>query len=414
MNYRDCIRTGGILLALVVNASCSGQKYKLLSPDELKNRDGWYDFGEFLYRGELRKGKPAGPGELYYPASGIRVSGGFHQGAAHGMVTIVARGYGTLRGDMTMGVLSRGKAELDNGDVYAGGFDKWRFHGQGMLIRANNTRYQGAFAAGLPNGQGMSYDPSTGTLLEATFKNGSPNGRGLRERNGAAEAVHFQDGRDITEQERNDRAAAPIVKRAEDNLRAKQQAEAAQQKEADSWGKTADWLADRVSPSGIRDFGKECSCWFRVEINTADGRVEIWEQTCLPLYSTKLSPDEQREIERAHGEKYRVCNSWQKDINNPNIRQEIANLEERHRQAMASFAEARRAREEAAAALARTKEEIRRRQHAEVQQRVAAFKAEEDRLARQRMTELAQRCSVRPCYCPVILKNTPKNAVSCQ
>lgn len=413
MDSRPFLLASATLLALAASASCTGQQYyKPISVAEFEKERGWYDFGEFRYRGSLRNGKPDGLGELVYPARGIWVNGGFHQGRAHGMARILVRGLGTLDGHVGAGVLTKGKAELENGDVYAGSFSNWRFHGQGMLIKRNDVRYQGAFAAGLPNGLGMSYDPATGTLIEATFRNGAPNGAGLIERSNAVTAAHFKNGQDVTEQERHDRAAAPVLKRAENELHAKQQAEYAQSEEAKKWRETAHGLQESVSPSGIRKFRQECGCWYKLEI--VDGRWEVYEQVCLPLISGNLSVDEQREVQRVFSEKARACHRWQEDIADPTIGDQIDRLWERHEQAMAQLAELRRAREEAAAALQRTKELARLRQHAEVQQRTAQFKAEEDRLARARMADLRQRCNLRPCYCPVLLKTTPKNAVSCQ
>ena len=114
-----------------------------------------------LYAGEWRDGKPDGQGTSNYPNGTVQFIGEWREGVAHG----------------------RGTRYFDDGE-YVGEFRQGFAHGKGSIYAKNgNVLFEGNFAKGKPNGEGIQYlDGVSGKsrllLYEGEWLDGNPHGTG--------------------------------------------------------------------------------------------------------------------------------------------------------------------------------------------------------------------------------------------
>jgi hypothetical protein len=108
-----------------------------------------------VYQGEIVDGEKHGRGKNTFNSHPVfeEYEGDFVNGSMHG----------------------RGKMVLRNGNVYVGDFNNDFMEGNGtMTYREDNSRYEGEWARGLPNGQGNVYDRQGNFLYSAQFINDEP------------------------------------------------------------------------------------------------------------------------------------------------------------------------------------------------------------------------------------------------
>lgn len=86
--------------------------------------------------------------------------------------------YSTYEGELRDGRPDgQGRLELRSGEVFQGRWAAGALDGQGLSIDADGNRYEGAFRSGIPNGQGRLLT-RTGEIFEGTFVDGLKNGEG--------------------------------------------------------------------------------------------------------------------------------------------------------------------------------------------------------------------------------------------
>jgi len=135
-----------------------------------------------VFKGDFLNGKRHGQGILLYAETGDVYQGDFENGLPHGSGKYIRGGKvegnkdGIFEGLWYQGGLAqvkKGKAriELDNGDVYEGGFNHWKRHGKGKLVQYNGAKYDGQWKEDLRDGPGKQSYPD-GYLFEGLFKDG--------------------------------------------------------------------------------------------------------------------------------------------------------------------------------------------------------------------------------------------------
>lgn len=132
-----------------------------------------------VYKGEVVNGLRHGYGTLVYAKTQDVYQGDFENDVPHGAGKYVRAGGakdGTFEGLWVEGIVDKvkkGRAKIteDNGDIYEGGFNHWKRHGQGVLHKSNGDVYNGQFKDGLPNGNGI-IRYSNGEMFEGYFRDG--------------------------------------------------------------------------------------------------------------------------------------------------------------------------------------------------------------------------------------------------
>lgn len=402
--------------AFLLAASCTaGPPYRQLTLEELRDAEGWYHLPSFRYRGELSNGLPNGEGVALYP-NGVRVASRFMNGVANGTARVEVPNFGTYVGEIAAGRLVRGELTKSNGEYYRGYFREWQPEGAGVLVRADGSRYAGEFKAGVPDGRGVSYNPATGTMIDGQFSAGVPDGRALVSRGGEPSIADYMNGRDVT--------AARIAKRSEElALAPLDRAVAAARNEAESERvavnrvkEDVDRLATSRTRAGVERYNKACFCIRKAHINsdgsvyfTGDGCLEIVDRNAPPRTAAQKALDEQRENARR-----RSCNEWARDIEDPNMPQRLASMQEEFGRRQAALANALQRQRDAEAERARMAEELKaREQSARVREIAARVAAENAAEARAREADFRKRCAdSNCCYC-VLPTATVKSASSC-
>lgn len=135
-----------------------------------------------VYKGDVVDGVRHGKGILLFAGTGNVYQGDFENGLQHGTGKFVKGGQiegnkdGIYEGLWKEGKLTqvkKGKAriELENGDVYEGGFNHWKRHGKGKLFEYNGAFYEGQWKDGLRHGPGKQTFPD-GYVFKGKFKEG--------------------------------------------------------------------------------------------------------------------------------------------------------------------------------------------------------------------------------------------------
>ena len=112
------------------------------------------------YKGDtVGHGIPHGEGELT-TARGAKITGPFHDGAAHGVVKVIEKNGDVYEGCMVGGVRetrdgTKAVLSMRNGDIYEGGFEDGEYSGRGTYAcMKEGTVFDGHFTNGLRHGRG--------------------------------------------------------------------------------------------------------------------------------------------------------------------------------------------------------------------------------------------------------------------
>lgn len=138
-----------------------------------------------VYKGDVLDGERHGQGILLYAGTGDVYQGDFENRLQHGTGKFIRGGQiegnkdGMYEGLWQEGILTqvkKGKAriELENGDVYDGGFNHWKRHGKGKLVEYNGAVYDGQWKNGLRDGPGKQTYPD-GYVFKGKFNQGKKN-----------------------------------------------------------------------------------------------------------------------------------------------------------------------------------------------------------------------------------------------
>lgn len=422
MSFRSISRTALLALATfgTISSCAPTPPYRTVSLEDLKDAEGWYHLPEFRYKGEIRNGQPNGAGIALYP-TGVRVEAPFVNGVANGTGRIEVPEVGVYVGEMRSGKLIAGEVSFSNGEYYRGQLANWRPEGAGLLVRANDQRFSGAFRDGLPNGPGVAYDPATRRMTDGTFVNGQPDGRALVTTAGVPSVQDYQRGRDVTEATFLERTAALAMGPVDRQLaEAKRKAEEAT-RAADASSDEHRRLRTLATPAGVDNFNKACFCIRKASIRP-DGTVSVGSEGCLTVEdrnAPRPSPEEVRLSEQRESARRRTCLDWAKDLNDPTMPariEAIGSLFDRQAAVMnAAVAAQRRAeadRERLAADL-RTKDARDRSER--VRAAAAAIRAENDAQMRAAEEKRRRACAASGsncCYCRIAGSGV-KSAASC-
>ena len=134
-------------------------------------------YGEEVYVGSMRDGRPHGRGVETYP-DGSRYEGEFRDGRPHGRGVETypdgSRYEGEFRADRRHG---RGTYTYPDGSRYEGEWRDNNKHGRGFETHANGNRYEGEFRDDMRHGRGIA-TYADGNRYEGEFRDGKPHGRG--------------------------------------------------------------------------------------------------------------------------------------------------------------------------------------------------------------------------------------------
>lgn len=413
-----------VLLALATAASLGScaptPPYRTVSVEDLKDADGWYHLPEFRYKGEIRNGQPNGAGIALYP-TGVRVEAPFVNGVADGTGRVEVPEVGVYVGEMRSGKLIAGEVSFSNGEYYRGQLANWRPEGAGLLVRANDQRFSGAFREGLPNGPGVAYDPATRRMTDGTFVNGQPDGRALVTAAGVPSVQDYQRGRDVTEATLLERTAAlamgPVDRQLAEATRKAEEAT----RETDRAAAAFTRLRDIATPASIERFNKECFCIRKASIRP-DGTVYVGSEGCLTVEdrnAPRPTADEVRLSRERESARRNTCLDWAKDLNDPTMPSRVAamgRLFDRRMEAMTATVAAQRRAEADRERLAvdlRTKDARDRSER--VRAAAAAIRAENDAQMRAAEEKRRRACAASGsncCYCRIAV-NGVKSAASC-
>lgn len=187
-------------ILLITTWSCSKNHYSYLTVDHFK-KNGWYEFKEFKYSGELINMKPSGKGTLVYK-NGITIEGNFVDGVLHDKKAKFVIPYiGKIVGNVFEGELTSGEIEYNSGDYYRGSIREYKPFGRGLLVSNGNQTIQiGNFNGFLLSDDfGIRYEKSTNNAIIGEFIDGKPNGDILLKRDNGETDLHFyKRGVDIT------------------------------------------------------------------------------------------------------------------------------------------------------------------------------------------------------------------------
>lgn len=142
-----------------------------------------------VYKGEMLNGQRHGQGILLYAESGDVYQGDFDNGLPHGSGKFIRKGkvegnkdgiYEGLwdHGELTQVKKGKAKIQLENGDVYEGGFNHWKRHGKGKLVEYSGAIYEGQWKEGLRHGPGKQSYPD-GYVFKGQFNRGKLRSRAL-------------------------------------------------------------------------------------------------------------------------------------------------------------------------------------------------------------------------------------------
>jgi len=127
------------------------------------------------HRGEYRRGIRQGPGTLSF--EGGEFAGEFHLGKFHGQGVMLWADGSRYSGDWEMGAMTGGVKTLANGERHEGAFDKaGRLQGFGVQRFVNGDVLEARFVDGLAHGRGKLQRSSNGATTWGEYARGKPAG----------------------------------------------------------------------------------------------------------------------------------------------------------------------------------------------------------------------------------------------
>ncbi len=410
-----------MLLSSICIGGCRSAHVPLTFSD-LRDADGWYVFPAFKYRGPLQNGLPQGRGEVRYP-SGVHMEGTFVRGTLHGPATVTVPGYGTFAGTMNAGNFARGQAQFTSGAQYAGAFSNWQFSGMGTLVQADGVRLNGTFSNGRLHGEGIRYEPATGTVTQGTFRNGAPHGPANVTARGATTRQYFDGGQNVTAAQHQQKAAAALTAPYREEVAAKQEAKKQAQERDNSALRAYGRMAKLRTQSGVDDFNKECSCLYEASLRR-DGSVHVApDGMCLEVISKedrdardrrvrtmgaeaarRYEEQQRAEAERRKQRRRDECRRLSEDFTSPDFPARLAAMRRHSLELSAEAQRAQRELERAEQALARAEAEARQAQSARIQAELRRQREQANAEALRQAQQRNQECTRTPqaCKCAII------------